>query len=361
MKGFQEGIIMNGVRRLRAIQVFVAIMLACVSLRMNPNTPGAPWSWTYRKIIQPHELKTSKNNEFVFSKLNVPAFSQLIFSWNALRPNTGYFSFAVQVRDAQTKRWGKWHHMIDWGTAAQKSYLSASDGHSKYVHVRLETEGEKKADAFRIKIIGQEGVDIALVKLIAVATADYAQFKPESVETLASLPSVFVRGVPKVSQFKVDHPESRRLCSPTSCSMVTSFLRGEHSDPVEFADNVFDHGLEIFGSWPFNMAFAFEQCLGNNWFFTTRLNGFSDIHRQLMQGIPVAVSIRGSLEGAPKAYEDGHLLVVVGWDAEKKSVICHDPAFDNHHQVLKYYPIKSFIRAWECSRRLAYWVDPVRM
>lgn len=353
--------IMNGVKRLRAIQVSVAILLACVSLRINPNTSGAPWSWTYRKILQPHELKTSKNNEFVFSKLNVPAFSQLIFSWNAIRPSTGYFSFAVQVRDAQTKRWGKWHHMIDWGNTAQKSYLSATDGHSKYVHVRLETEGEKKADAFRIKIIGQEGVDIALVKLIAVATADYGQFKPESVETLASLPSVFVRGVPKVSQFKVDHPESRRLCSPTSCSMVAGYLRGEHIDPVEFADNVFDHGLEIFGSWPFNMAFAFEQCLGNNWFFTTRLNGFSDIHRQLLQGIPVAVSIRGSLDGAPKVYEDGHLLVVVGWDAQKKSVICHDPAFDSHYQVLKHYPIKSFIRAWECSRRLAYWADPVRM
>lgn len=347
--------------RLRIPHVSIAIILACFVLRIHPNTTGEPWSWTYRKIIQPNELKASKNNELLFSKLNVPMFSQLIFSWNAGRPNVGYFSFVVQVRDIQTKRWGKWHHMIDWGTTAQKSYLSATDGHSKYVHVRLETEGEKRADAFRIKIIGHEGANVALVKLVAVSIADYAQFKSESIDAWTSLPSVFVKGVPKVSQFKVDHPENRRLCSPTSCSMVTGFLRGEHIDPVDFADNVFDHGLEIFGSWPFNMAHAFEQCLGSNWFFTARLNGFFDIHKQLMQGIPVAVSIRGALDGAPKPYEDGHLLVVVGWDAQKKSVICHDPAFDSHQCVLKHYPVQSFIRAWECSRRLAYWVDPVRM
>lgn len=348
-------------KRLRIGYGGIAIVLLCFTLHTYPNTTVNPWSWTYRKILQPNELKSSKKNEFAFSKLDVPAFSQLIFSWNAVRPSVGYFSFAVQVRDTNTKKWGKWHHMVDWGTTGQKSYLSASDGHSKYVHVRLETEGEKRADAFRIKIIGQKGGNIALVKLLAVSIADYGQFKPERADVFASLPSVFVDGVPKVSQFKIDHPEHRRLCSPTSCSMVTGFLRGEHIDPGEFADNVFDHGLEIFGSWPFNMAHAFEQCLGNNWFFTTRLNGFFDIHKQLAQGIPVAVSIRGALEGAPKAYEDGHLLVVVGWNAQKKSVICHDPAFDNHHGVLKQYPVQSFIRAWECSRRLAYWVDPVRM
>jgi len=346
---------------LRTLRIGVVATLTCFASSIHPNTPLEPWTWTYRKIIQQNELKSCKNNELLFSKLNVPAFSQLIFSWNALRPSIGYFSFAVQVRDMRTKRWGKWHHMIDWGTNAQKSYLSPTDGHSKYVHVRLETEGEKRADAFRIKIMGKQGADIALLKLVAVSIADYGQFKPETVDACIALPSVVVKGVPKMSQFQVDHPESRRLCSPTSCSMVTGFLRGEYIDPVDFADNVFDHGLEIFGSWPFNMAHAFEQCLGNNWFFTARLNGFADIHKQLMHGIPVAVSIRGALEGAPKPYEDGHLLVVVGWNAQKKSVICHDPAFDSHHSVLKQYPVQSFIRAWECSRRLAYWVDPAHM
>lgn len=346
--------------KIRMVRKGIAVILLCFMLHAYPNTLE-PWSWTYRKVMQAQDIKPNKNNEYAFSKLNVPAFNQLIFSWNALRPTIGYFSFAVQVRDMHTKRWGKWHHMIDWGNTAQKSYLSSTDGHSKYVHVRLETEGEKRADAFRIKITGQEGASVGLLKLLAVSIADYAQFKPESVDQLKSLPSIVVKGVPKVSQFQVDHPESRRLCSPTSCSMVASFLRGEHIDPVDFADNVFDHGLEIFGSWPFNMAHAFEQCLGNSWFFTTRLNGFADIHRQLAQGIPVAVSVRGSLDGAPKAYEDGHLLVVVGWNAQKKAVICHDPAFDNHKAVLKQYPIQSFIRAWENSRRLAYWVDQVRM
>ena len=60
--------------RLRIPHVSIAIILACFVLRIHPNTTGEPWSWTYRKIIQPNELKASKNNELLFSKLNVPMF-----------------------------------------------------------------------------------------------------------------------------------------------------------------------------------------------------------------------------------------------------------------------------------------------
>jgi len=137
-----------------------------------------------------------------------------------------------------------------------------------------------------------------------------------------------------------------------------SYLTKQPIDPISFAEGAFDHGLDTYGSWPFNMAHAFERTNGTVSFATARLNSFKDIHRLLSNGLPVMVSVRGDLSGAPKAYENGHLMVVVGWDAQNKSVICHDPAFEKNEQTVTKYPIDSFLTAWERSRRLSYIAKP---
>jgi hypothetical protein len=49
-------------------------------------------------------------------------------------------------------------------------------------------------------------------------------------------------------------------------------------------------------------------------------------------------------------------LVVVGYDADKKQVICFDPAFDTLDQVEVAYDIAEFLPAWERSNRLIYQV-----
>ena len=78
----------------------------------------------------------------------------------------------------------------------------------------------------------------------------------------------------------------------------------------------------------------------------------------LQRGIPVVVSVRGPLQGAPRPYAGGHLLVVVGWDAEKQQVLCHDPAFASDAKTAKGYNIKDFLEAWERSTRLIYLAEP---
>ena len=170
---------------------------------------------------------------------------------------------------------------------------------------------------------------------------------------------VVVKNVTKISQFALNHADSSRICSPTSCTMLTRYLTGYLIDPIDFAKKSYDKGLDAYGSWPFNMAHAFEHSNGKNWFFNTRLNSFTELHRQLTRNIPVVVSVRGTLPGAPKSYNQGHLLVVIGWDAQKKQVVCHDPASEKHYQTLKQYAFNDFIKAWELSHRLVYWVEPV--
>ena len=111
------------------------------------------WTWLYHKTMSTQESEhNSDKQELLFLKENVQQFSQLVFSWNALRPEKGHFSFWVQARNSSKKTWGSWHKMMEWGSQVQCSYITSSDGSTKYVHVRLEAEVGTLCDAFRIKI-----------------------------------------------------------------------------------------------------------------------------------------------------------------------------------------------------------------
>jgi hypothetical protein len=107
------------------------------------------------------------------------------------------------------------------------------------------------------------------------------------------------------------------------------------------------------------MAHAFEEAEGKMLFAVSRFNSFENLYNHLRKGIPVAVSVRGHIHGAPRTYNNGHLLVVVGYDSKTKQVICHDPAVSETKLVKIKYPLKSFLQAWERSHRLAYLADPL--
>lgn len=319
-----------------------------------------PWTWLYHKTLNQTEKELfAAKKELIFQKETDHAFSQLMFSWNAFRPEQGHFSFWVQARDAHTHAWGVWHKMSEWGNNIQVSYTAPGDGHTKYEHVRLESQRGKKSDGFRIKIVAHEGTLTDLMHACTVCVSDFAKFNPEDAQSLTELPSIKVRNVPKYSQFLLDHPRKDGLCSPTSCSMLTSYILQDAIDPVQFAERAYDAGLGVYGSWPFNMAHAFERCGGTWRFCVARFASFKLLHAWMERGIPVIVSVRGPLQGAATPYAQGHLLVVVGWDARSQEVICHDPAFSDPKKVRMRYAAADFLLAWERSRRLVYLADPL--
>lgn len=313
-----------------------------------------PWTWVYRKQLGNDTVKArQEHGQILFKKEGTPGFSQLVFSFNALRPK-GYYTFSGKIRDAKTKQWGPLHTMIDWGAEVQRSYLSKKGGATHYAHVRMETEKEHLADGFCITVTAHEGASLCDVHSLAASVSDFTQFKSESADNYAHYSSVFIKEVPKVSQFALDHPEKDSICSPTSTCMLVSYLTKKQVDPVLFAQSVYDDGLKKYGSWPFNTAHAYEQLEGKVLFAVARLNNFGMLHQLLNKGMPVVVSVRGALEGALLPYANGHLLVVVGYDARNKKVICNDPAAQEGADVLRGYPLASFIGAWERSHRLAY-------
>lgn len=325
--------------------------------------PEQQWTWSYKKVFSDSEcLKNSRINEIVFFKENVRNFSQLIFSWNSSKPKKGGFTFYAQTRDARSKKWSGWHKMFDWWSNSQRSYFSSNES-SKYVHVRLETGLNSLADSFKIIIKSYGGADLGAVKSVCACTSNFNKFKYEIIDSkLFNLKYVYIKDVPKISQRLLDHSQNSRICSPTSCSMLAGyfnkfFANTNFIDPIEFTNNVLDPGLGdsgSYGNWSFNTAELYRKCNGGVFFYVQRMNGFVDLHEKLLAGCPVVVSIRGKLDGAQKAYKDGHLIVVVGFDPKDRSVICHDPAFYTDKSTLVKYKLGTFLRGWEGSNKLVY-------
>jgi len=319
---------------------------------------AADWAWVYRKRFD-RKNESVQAKEQLFTRVGISEFTQLLCSWNVLRPQKGYFSIYLQARDSLSKQWGRWHHMADWGSGVQRSFMDKADSFDQFVHVRLEVDKRRRADGFRLKVVSQDGVDSGLLKGLTVSVANFGVFAHEKAADAKKLPSVTIGDVPTISQFALAHEQNDSICSPTSCTMVTSFLMRKPFDPLNFAANVYDFGLGAYGSWPFNIAHAFDMAGGRYRFFVARLNSFAQLHRQLVHGRPVVVSVRGPMDRAPRPYAGGHLLVVTGWDAKTGEVVCNDPAFPEHDLVQQRYEVSEFLTAWERSHRLAYCVEPV--
>src|SRR5271155_280255 len=214
------------------------------------------WTWLYQKKFSTQELQDSKNkHDFVFLKQSLPQFTQLMFSWNAFRPMDGHFTFYVQVRDAKHQTWGVWHKMAEWGAQVQRSFASTSECATKYLHVRLEANAGHISDAFKIRVHASRGADLSQFRSFAVSLSNFNNFKDSSIDKrLCSLPSAHVANVPKQSQFKVPYERNESICSPTSVGMLIGSLTDKKIDYREFVRGSFDSGLNVHGSWPFNMA-----------------------------------------------------------------------------------------------------------
>jgi len=320
---------------------------------------GSDWTWTYSMRFDSKMSEQSDNKkEINFSKIEVPEYSQLIFSWNAIRPRKGIFTFWAQFRDSKTKEWQPWYKMMEWGDGFQKSFCSKGPNGSGYYFVRLETGDNFFSDGFRIKVEISGDANLSDLKYCSVCVSNLKKLKfNDENQCYENCESILIRNVPEISQMQQDHPRKTEICSPTSLSMVTNFLSKQNVDTLNFVDNVFDSGFGIYGNWSLNVAHAFEKCGGEFFCKVSRFNSFMELHKYLMQQIPVVVSVRGVLKGAAKEHPGGHLLVVVGWDKRKKQVVCHDPAFENNDQVFHKYEFEDFIKAWNLSRNLVYVFD----
>lgn len=277
-------------------------------------------------------------------------FSELIISWNAVRPTSGKLHFYVSVK---TDEWSPWLAYASWGTEEQSSDSSGVPGSPVTVYQDTLTVAEgKQATGFQIKVVAEGDAYLEHVRGLHVyINSDKAQGPQELV---SNLPPVHLK-VSGLSQMALDHVRHADLCSPTSTTAVTRYLTRDPSiDPVDFAQKVWDARFDIFGNWVFNVAQA-STYLGGKWdCWVERLRGFESIHHYLQKGTPVVVSIRGPLTGSALPYAKGHLVVVVGYDPLEKKILCMDPAFPSNEETHVAYDSSDFILAWSRRGNLAY-------
>ena len=343
-------------KALTAISIAVGMWVA-----LKASSDGSqPWSRVYGKVYTKKECEQHQfEKKIVFTSSETIAFTQLIVCFNAERPQEGVFEFFLRAhtRGKSDDEWQPWCKIASWSDSAQRSF-SSKNPEASFQHVRLEMNEGLWGNRFEVRVEGTGDASLDKVKALFVCASNLKNFKQEKVsQVVQGLSSVFISGVPKKSQKLIDHPRMGALCSPTTISMILEFLTGEVVDPLETARNVYDESLDIFGNWPINMAYAFEKAQGNFFFYVSRFSSFSQLHH-FLSSAPVGVSVRGNIKGARKNYPNGHLLVVVGYDALKKQVICFDPAFDTLNQVEVAYDIAEFLPAWERSHRLVYVMRP---
>ncbi|MBI3269323.1 MAG: C39 family peptidase [Planctomycetes bacterium] len=172
-----------------------------------------------------------------------------------------------------------------------------------------------------------------------------------------------VLAVPERSQCVEDPAIAGSICSPTSLAMVLEFW-GVSLPTAEVARGVYDAQAAIYGNWPFNTAFAFEASAGRlRESYVVRFAGLEDLEAEILACRPVIISHRwkkSELTGAPVESSDGHLIVVVGFDANG-DVVVNDPAADPRRggRVRRVYPRREMFRTWmENADGIAYRIGP---
>lgn len=323
----------------------------------------AQWAATVSASLNNVQRDALAHRRAIVVEKNLPLnATQLLISWNILRPSQGYFTLYTQTFDNAHHTWSDWIKMARWGAQNQQTFFYKGEGKQpSFHHVRLHAATGSPIAKCRVKIEAHDGASLQAVFRVSICAINLSAFKPElGAGKKFAFASTQIDNVPRVSQMALKHVDRTCICSPVSMSMVVSYLTGIQESPYDFADSVFDDGLNGYGSWPFTVAHAFDRCHGSHYFAVVRLNSFAELYRFLAKKLPVVVSVRGPMRSMPRGhtYADGHLMVVTGWDSEHKRVLCHDPAFDNNYDVAHSYPINDFLAAWERSMRLAYVIEP---
>ncbi|UUZ57724.1 peptidase C39 family protein [Nocardioides sp. B-3] len=147
-------------------------------------------------------------------------------------------------------------------------------------------------------------------------------------------------------------------CSPTSTAMVLAYyglqpgpftdITAGHADARvdHTARPVFDHAYDGTGNWAFNTAYASTLTTGDA--YVTRLPDLRAAEDYILAGVPLVASVafgRNQLTGAPISTSNGHLMVIVGFEADG-DVVVNDPAGADNSAVRRVYDRDEFEDIW---------------
>lgn len=305
-----------------------------------------------------HEIELAPAGEggpIVWEVEGTLPFDELILSWNGDRPQDGGYALSLAVCSQ-----GEWSAEIPymfWGADSQYSFGSMHERLARNSEDILFLQEGHLGDGFRVVVRSEGGASLSNLHRLAACTsrlADYCIDLPNYNLEPVSLEVACGR-----SQMALEHPRHRDLCSPTSTSTAVNYLLGRALlDPATFADRAHDDRGDIYGNWVLNVAEASDR-LGKEWSCDVRrLKNFAQLHAYLCRGLPVVVSVKGELPGAPLPYAQGHLMMVRGYDPVSRRVLVVDSAFPSDNEVVVSYPLDDFLATWSLRKNIAYIFEP---
>ncbi|HXH79180.1 peptidase C39 family protein [Nocardioides sp.] len=286
------------------------------------------------------------------------ALTQLIPSWEAV--TEGDSVVKVQVRgQAPDGTLSSWDSMAEWTldnpALPRRSLGSQSDDLAR---VSVDTwQAATPLTQWQVRVsLYRNAATRPVVRLDRVGAMSSALVPRGAAPTSTPGPTVgTVLDVPTYSQMThTGHSPQwggggEAWCSPTSIAMVLAYyglqpgpftdITTGHADPQvdHTARLVYDHSYDGTGNWAFNTAYASTLTAGDS--YVTRLQDLRAAESFIAAGVPLVASVafgRNQLTGAPITSSNGHLLVIVGFEADG-DVVVNDPAGASNGAVRRVY------------------------
>lgn len=298
--------------------------------------------------------------------LSTFAFREAIASWNAETPDGTWIE--TQARARIGTGWTKWYSLGIWASGddtIQRHSVRLQGDADGYVAVdTLVVTNKTAANALQLKVrLFSETADASpSVGFMAVATSTTAT-KPKAKELAPGNPALWntLLDVPECSQMV--YPDGGEVwCSPTSTSMVLGyygFMPGACEARVRDAvEGVYDWIYDGHGNWPFNTAYAAAQGYEA---YVARFTSMAQVEPWVAAGVPVVFSFawsKNDLDGAAIPSSNGHLAVIVGFDAAGNPIV-NDPAAASDEDVQRTYDRTQLESLWlEHSGGTVYLIYP---
>lgn len=290
-------------------------------------------------------------------------YTEAIASWNASTPPGSWVE--IQFRAKYGERWSKWYILGIWASdyfTIERHSVRLQGDSDGFVAVDTFVSSNKKetTNKFQLKfrLFSEDRVSTASVRNGSVA---YSTSAPKRAVASLNTSTPTLLNVPKCSQMV--YPDGGEVwCSPTSTSMVLAYL-DHYVGPCEprvraAVDGVYDWIYDGHGNWPFNTAYAAAQGYEG---YVARFTSLAKAEEFVAAGVPVVMSIawgNGDLTGADIDSTNGHLLVLVGFDATGNPII-NDPASPSDAAVQHTYLRSEFEPLWlQSSGGTVYLIYP---
>ena len=243
------------------------------------------------------------------------------------------------------------------GTALADGLEQARQAAQHLPPVRLDEDTLRltdAGDALQLRVVLRSAVDQSSPRLFTLGAAlfpappaapDLDPAKPDRTKR-----TPIVLDVPYRSQGWVDKKISRRVCGPTSLSMIMEY-HGLPRPTHCVAQAAYDQTNDIFGNWSNLAAVGGEMGLRGEVVYG-KWGSPEDSLRLLYEEIeahrPFILSIaykEGELDGAPVSKTAGHLVVVRGVD-QNGNFFVNDPGGSNAEEGQLVYDRDQLLHAW---------------